>query len=160
LSEHTTWGAINENDVVEGPNGSLWSVRKIAEDGTITCLNTLSGKVASSKPEASKPVVRVVKGTHALSTSRALVAVQLGGEDIGHRNAMGEWLQPVDYTHPGALITHLMLFHGVYGGAVAGQPLPALAALHTHIHEPAEQSGGFKEHVHDPEFERRVAANE
>lgn len=156
--EQTTWGAINEGDVVIGTNNSMWSVSKIDTDGSITVVNVLTGKVVTSSPKNDAPVLRQVKANHVLHVAKALATVMLGAEDMGtrFRNSRDEWICPKDFTHPAAFCSHLLVFHGVFGQAVAGRPLPSLEALHTAIHDPSNRGGGYTPHVHDPEYAKRV----
>lgn len=156
MSENTTWGSINEGDVVEGSNQSLWSVMSIKTDGSITVQNVITGKMVTSTPASDKPVIRAVKATFALATARALTKVMLGGDDLGTRyrkNSLDQWICPPEYIHPGALTSHLLIWHSVFGSAVAGRSLDALEALHTAVHDPSGRGGGYTEHVHSPEYE-------
>jgi hypothetical protein len=157
--ENTTWGAINEGDVVIGTNNSLWSVSKRSADGSTTLINVMTGKTVTSTPDDNKSVVRQVKAAHTLHVAKALATVMLGAEELGTklRNTSDEWLCPVDFAHPGAMCAHLLVYHGVFGSAVAGRPLPALVAMHVTIHDPENRAGGYTPHVHDPEYAKRVA---
>lgn len=159
MSIRTVWENVNQGDVVEGSNGSLWSVLSITTAGEVTVLNVLTGREVTDKPAGDKPVVVVVKAMDALATAKALVTHALGGQEIATRvekNGHGEFLCPVEIEHVGALYTHLLIFHGVYGAPVAGLPLSGLQALHTTIHDPAQRAGGYVPHVHDPAYAKTV----
>lgn len=154
-TEPTTWGNINAGDVVEGSNNSLWSVTKRGEDGSTTVMNVLTGKEVTQTPLDDKPVVRVVKAQHALDMAKALTKVMLGGEELGQRgrkNGQDQWICPATYSHPGAFTSHLLIWHSVFGGAVAKRSLPELDALHAAVHLPEGRSGGYTDHVHSPDY--------
>jgi len=154
-SEQTIWGNISAGDVVEGSNNSLWSVTARGTDGSATVMNVITGKTVTQSPPDDKPVVRVAKAQHALSMARALTKVMLGGEELGTRerkNGQNQWLCPVDYAHPGAMASHLLIWHSIFGGTVAGRPLEELRELHAAVHTPEGNAGGYTEHVHTPDY--------
>lgn len=154
--EHTTWGSISAGDVVEGTNSSMWSVVKRGDTG-VTVMNVITGKEVTQMPPDDKPVVRVAKAQHALSMAKALTKVMLGGEELGTRerkNGQDQWLCPIDYEHPGTMASHLLIWHSVFGKAVAGRPLPELQSLHAAVHLPSGRAGGYTDHVHTPDYLR------
>jgi hypothetical protein len=98
----------------------------------------------------------VTKAVNSPDVAKAIVQVQLGGIELGYRhkkNGQDEWVCPADYSHPGVLMQHLLIWHSVFGSAVSGQNLTALTSLHSAMHtEEHKIKTGFAPHVHNPEF--------
>ena len=166
MSTSKPWSAVNEHDIVEGKKETLWSVEKIDTNGEFTLMNVETGRIWTFTPEPAREVVVVVTATHALETAKALAVVHLGGQELGTlfgTNEQGEWICPPDYDHPGALMSHLLVHHSIYGKAVAGRSLVDLRALHAEVSKPEERAGGHVPHVHDPRYadigKRRVEEN-
>jgi hypothetical protein len=158
MSEQTTWVNIGAGDVVEGTNGSLWTVVERPENGEVTVQNVMTGKKVSQKPADDKPVVRVVKAAHALDVAKALTKVVLGGQELGtQKNEHDEWLCPAEFNHPGAFMSHLLIWHSVFGSAVAGQNLTVLNELHAALHSEGGPAGGYTPHVHTSDYAARTA---
>lgn len=156
----TTWADVNQGDVVEGSNNSLWSVTEIDDKGNVSMLNVLTGVERTGKPSMDKEVIIVTKAQDVLATAKTLAVVTLGGEEMGTKfatNSRGEWMCPPDIEHAGALYSHLLVFHGVYGVMVARLPLSGLQAFHATIHDPSQRGGGYVVHVHDPDYRAKTA---
>jgi hypothetical protein len=147
MSVTKQWQQIIEGDVVEGSQNSLWSVDKV-EGGTYTLLNVMTGELRPGTPPPDKDVVVVIESGHALDTAITLSKVILGGQELGVRNAQGEWICPAEIDHAGAMYSHLLHFHAIYGGGVAEKTIGYLTELHARIHDPQERAGGYVEHVH------------
>jgi hypothetical protein len=154
MNEETTWGSVNVGDVVEGSHNSLWAVVGRDQKGETTVANILTGKVATSKPDDSKPVVVVSRVVEQMPIARAIVQTVFNGEELASREIGNDWRTPAEYTHPGAYFAHLLIFHGMFGRAMVGRNLAQLDALHQAAHTPTGKAAGYTEHIHDPAYDR------
>lgn len=172
MNDTTTWADVRQDDIVEGSNGSMWAVDRIDEvdergralkPRRITMTHTTTGEKRTGQPDPDKRVVVVVSAAEALEAAVAVTQVHLGGQVIATQfgplpgqNEQGEWLCPVEYAHPGGLMGHLYIHHGIQGSAVSGLHLGALRRLHEEVSAPerrgASGSGAYVPHVHDPRF--------
>jgi len=165
------WSEVQPDDIVEGSGGSLWAVDRIDEidergrtlrPRRVTMTHATSGEQRVGQPNPDKEVVVVVSAAEALEAAVAVTTVHLGGQDIGTRfegpapgqNEQGEWICPATFTHPGALMGHLYVLHGIHGSAVSNLHLTALERLHVEVHGVDRRTtvGRWVEHVHDPRY--------
>lgn len=146
----TQWSEIVPGDIVGGSNDSMWSVESldVVPDGIDVVLrNCSSGKAKTGRVAPDRPVTVLIPKSAVTETAEALAQVHLGGEVVG-RNERGDWMTPHVFTHPGAILAHLYLFHGDLGGGK--QSLGELVAVHHLMHN--RGVGTKVPHVHDPDW--------
>lgn len=165
MNDPKPWSDVLENDIVEGSKGSLWSVDSIEEvddhgkpihPRRFTLTHILTNEKRPGQPDPTKIVIVVVSATEALDAAIAITKVHLGGQEVGRlpgQNELGAWICPTDYSHPGAFMGHLMIHHGITGGALSGLHLGALRLLHAEVSEPARRGPAYVEHEHDPRYD-------
>lgn len=168
MNDRKPWAEVLEHDIVEGSQGSLWAVdaiERVDERGRplvpprVWLTHIVTNEKRPGQPDPGKAVVVVVSAAEALETAIALTKVALGGQEIGTsygplpgQNEMEQWICPQDYSHPGAYMGHLLIHHGLTGGALSGLHLAALRHLHDEVHTPDRRGPAYVAHVHDPRY--------
>ena len=151
------WSEIVVGDIVEGSNYSMWSVESLnpTPNGLdVTLKNCSTGGVKGGHVKPDKPVTVLIPNSTVGEAAEALLQVHLGGEVVG-RNEHGDWMTPEVFTHPGAILSHLYLFHGNLGNGKEG--LRELTAVHHLMH--SRGVGTKVPHVHDPDWLKGRSGN-
>lgn len=143
----TTWADTNEGDIIEGRAGGLWVIEsKTADSITLTSYSDPLVRRTGS-PGPTDPVVIAIPAATAEASALALARVALNGEIIAQKNESDEWMTPPVFAHPGSMLAHLYVFHGV---VPTGMTHNQLVVEHHRLHQ--ELIVPTTEHVHDPDF--------
>lgn len=131
------WAEIHEGDVLL-LKGAAWMVTKIRD---VNVDVQRSDGIFHSGP---RPTGQVERLTHGRDSAAALIETELGGVEP-EKDAHGRYLQPLDYDHPGALQSHMIIFHG---GCTTATDLAQIRADHALQHKFKEAD--YVEHIHTP----------
>jgi hypothetical protein len=144
------WADVKTGDVVQSARDGM-AYQVISRDGLNVTIKGQDGKIQTVRPTGS--VVRLLSAEAVRKHAAALVETHLGGEVIALREKGSEiHLVPVEFDSPGALWSHLYIFHGVIPIEGDEANLPTLVARHAQYHGPEAKESGWTPHQHTPDF--------
>jgi hypothetical protein len=152
----SNWREVRKGFVVEDKTGQQWTVLgrepgqvfTLSAPGRTTYTGPFQGDVVIVKqptPQEDPHVQDVV--------ARGLIATKFGGVEVGKqgKDKTQPWMNPVEFTDPGAMLAHLRIFHN----ALSDDPtLAGLVKHHGTLHHPKQKVADLYEpHVHTPDFD-------
>ncbi len=149
----TTWTDVEVGDILKGRDNKDWEVlltatRKAVGKRTVTLKRITDGRVLTVEMPMDGPVPIVEKAAPAIpgvdpdELAAAVVTSTIGGEVILRSVEDDPFPRaPRDFGHPGALLSHLYIMHGV-----RQFPVRAADAMKLHVHDGGE---GYRDHTHD-----------
>lgn len=140
----TPWIDVVPGDVVRGGDGHDWTVT--ARNGSVFILNR-EGRRAPFAKSMTGSVEVVSRAEDSMRGAVGEIASTLGGEILHRQEDDEPPACPAAYRHPGALMAHLYILHGVRYAGVKDEPtLDELEKMHEDAH--AEKNDGYIHHHH------------
>jgi len=145
-----SWSRLRDGTEVEDKNGVVWRVRFSPDRKRVQ----LKGVTVNQETVIDTPPGRVklhtlpeIPGVDETELAKHVVKSIVGGVVVAD-TVDGKNFCPATWEHPGALLAHLYVLHGLDVSEVP-QELPALLALHEKDHEERRGGSRFQPHEHD-----------
>jgi len=154
-----TWAEVGEGDVIQskGSDPVAWKVTGRPKTGPMAggvVIERSNGErkvLPASKCPPNGKVMILLSMKRAMDNAIALTQVSLGGKVHAIKLDGEAHRVPVDFVHPGELLSHLWLLHGKPSEAPENE-FAEMVAEHALAHHPSRKDSLYVDHIHDPQF--------